>query len=206
MSSQMRRPERTAIATMVLAAVVAACGGSAGGSPSGVAPSGVAGPLGGSSQPADTAGSSAPMSSAGASAVTTGHVGDTLTWVSIGGNHVDVTVVKITDPATTPASTPAGDRWIGVQLTINDHGGDANAFDSAAVDGMGSDGARYGANTSYRMSSFDGCTPATQYTPGQPETFCTGLALPTGVTVASIGYSVVGVDGGAPDDLTWTVP
>jgi hypothetical protein len=165
-----------------------------------------AGTLGGSSQPADTAGSSAPMASAGASAVTTGHVGDTLTWVSIGGNHVDVTVVKITDPATTPASTPAGDRWVGVQLTINDHEGDADNFDSPAVDGMGSDGARYGANTSYHMSSFTGCTPDTAYTPGHAETFCTGFALPTGVTPTSVGYSVVGVDGGAPDDLTWAVP
>ena len=201
MSSQICRPARTGIATMVLAVVVAACGGGVG-----ATPSGAAGPLGGSSQPADSAGSSAPMSSAAASAVTTGHVGDTLTWVSIGGNHVDVTVVKITDPATTPASTPAGDRWVGVQLTIDDHGGDANAFDSQAVDGMGSDGARYGAHTTYHMSSFTGCTPDTAYTPGHAETFCTGFAVPTGVTATSVGYSVVGVDGGAPDDLTWAVP
>jgi hypothetical protein len=201
MSSQMRRPNRAGIASAVLVAVVAACGG-----PAGAAPSGVVGTFGGSSQPATTAGSSAPMSSTGASAVTTGHVGDTLTWVSSGGNRVDVTVVKITDPATTPASVPAGDRWVGVQLTVNDHAGDASNFDSQAVDGMGSDGSRYGANTAYRISAFDGCTPAIQYTPGQPETFCTGVALPTGVTVAGIGYSVEGVDIGASDDLTWTVP
>ncbi len=201
MSSQMRRPARNGIAIVVLAAVVAACGGG-----DGAAPSGVSGLLDGSSQPATTAASSAPMSSAAASAVTTGHVADTLTWVSIGGNHVDVTVVKISDLTTTAASTPAGDRWVGVQLTINDHEGAANNFNSPAVDEIGSDGARYGANTSCLMSSFDGFTPATRYIPDQPETFCAGLALPTGVTVASIGYSVVGVDSGAPDDLTWAVP
>jgi hypothetical protein len=199
---------RAYVAVLSLVTVVAACGASAGTTPTGAAGAvGPTGTLAPSSQPLETAGSTAPMAPPGSSSpATTGHVGDTLTWVSIGGNDVDVTVVKVTDPATSPASMPAGDRWVGVQLTIDDHGGDARNFDSQAVDGMGSDGTRYGANTSYHISSFDGCTAATQYTAGTPETFCTGFLLPTGVTVASVGYSVVGVDIGAPDDLTWTVP
>jgi hypothetical protein len=40
----------------------------------------------------------------------------------------------------------------------------------------------------------------------EPETFCAGFAVATGIAVASVGYSFVGVDIGAPDDLVWTVP
>jgi hypothetical protein len=104
------------------------------------------------------------------------------------------------------AEPPSGDHWVGVTWTIDDHEGDASNFDSQAVDGTGSDGVRHGANTSYHIGSFDGCKAATEYTAGTPETFCSGFAVPDGVTVASLGYSVVGVDAGAADDLTWTVP
>jgi len=121
-----------------------------------------------------------------------------------------VTLVNITDPATAPDAPPAGDRWVAVEMTIVDHGGDASNFDSVRADGRGSDGVRYGAygarDAGYHVTTFTGCTPSSGYTPGQPETFCAGFAVPTGVTVASVGYSVVGVDIGAPDDLVWTVP
>ena len=132
--------------------------------------------------------------------------GDTLTWHSSGGDQVDVTIIKVTDPATTADASVEGNRWVGVELTILDHEGDASNFDSAKVDGMGSDGLRHGANDSRHPSGFSGCTPSTGYTPGQPETVCTGFLVPTGVTVASIGYGVEGVDIGGPDDLVWTVP
>lgn len=163
----------------------------------------------GGGQPA--AGTSpAPGGSVPLAGAATGHVGATLTWASGGGNTVDVTLVKITDPATASDAPPAGDRWVGVEMTILDHAGDASSFDSVRADGRGSDGARYGVagapDAGYHVGSFTGCTPSSGYTPGQPETFCAGFAVPTGVTVASVGYSVVGVDIGAPDDLVWTLP
>ena len=196
MADLCRSLARSCIVAVSLITVAAACGGGTGAPSTGEPTASPMGSPGAAASPAGPAGSVA----------TTGHIGDTLTWVSTGGNHVDVTVVKLTDPATSPASMPSGDRWVGVELTIDDHEGDASNFDSVAVDGKGPDGTRYGANTSYRMGSFTGCTPATTYTAGTPETFCTGFLVPVGVKVASVGYSVVGVDAGAPDDLTWAVP
>ncbi len=90
-------------------------------------------------------------------------------------------------------------------MTIHDHEDDPES-DSHAVDGAGSDGQRAGANSSYRLYGFDGCTPSAQSAAGQPVTYCTGFLVPDGVVVSSIGYSVTGVDIGAPDDLVWSLP
>ncbi len=201
-------PSRAAgggLAALLIAFAIAGCAGGATAPDAATSP-----PGGGTSSPGDAGSPTLPggqvTASAAASGTTTGLVGDTLTWHSIGGDQVDVTIIKVTDPATTPNAPVDGNRWVGVEMTILDHEGDARNFDSVAVDGMGSDGQRHGASTSYHLSVFSGCTASTGYTPGQPETVCTGFLVPTGVTVASIGYGVEGVDIGGPDDLVWTVP
>jgi hypothetical protein len=193
------RTARGGLATLLIAFATAGCAGAATSAPGG----GLSSPVGDAGSPTVPGGQ---VASSAASGPTTGHIGQTLTWFSGGGNQVDVTIVKIIDPASASDTPPADNRWVGVEMTILDHQGDASNFDSAKVDGMGSDGHRHGANDSRHPSRFPGCTPSTGYTPGQPETVCTGFALPTGVTVASIGYGVVGVDIGGPDDLVWTVP
>ncbi len=125
------------------------------------------------------------------------------------------------DGATSPpgleASSPGGDTGSpavpgglvpppAASGPTTDHEGDASNFDSARVDGMGSDGPRHRANSSYHPSGFPGCTPSTGYTPVHPETVPTGFLVPTGVTVVSIDFGVEGLDIGGPDDLVWTVP
>ncbi len=198
-------------ASLALVALVATgCGGSGSGSPGTPAAQTRA------SSPASAASAGMPagsgVASAGAPGSTTGHLGDTLAFTSLGGDEIDVTLVKITDPATVTDPTNAavdGTRWVGVEMTIVDHEADPTT-DSAAADGTASDGNRYGSNTSYHIGGFAGCTPTAglnqALAPGQSDTFCSGFMVPTGVTVTSVGYSVTGVDIGAPDDLVWTVP
>lgn len=143
-----------------------------------------------------------------ASAKSTGHLGDTLTYRDIAGTAFDVTLLKVVDPATVPSTNAAsaGSRWVGLVITIDDHGGPPDA-DSQAADGTGSDGQRYGFNTSYHIGTFSECSPTVASAgAGQTATFCAGFMVPTGVTVVSVGYSVAGADIGSPDTLTWSVP
>jgi hypothetical protein len=144
--------------------------------------------------------------SATASTDSTGHLGDTLTISGPTVDTVQVTLVKVFDPATgTDESPPDGTRWVGFELTLSTPDGTASA-ESQAVDVIGSDGKTYGLNTSYHLDAMDGCRAVTNDTQGQLNTFCTGVGVPPGVTVAQVGYSETGVDIGAAAQVFWTVP
>ncbi len=182
--------------TLLVASFAAACGGAAMDSPG----------VGGGPTLASAGASQA---GAASKAATTGHLGDTLTYTDLGGDQIDVTLVKLTDAAT-PAdannAAVAGSRWVGLEMTIDNHQ-IAPSDDSVQADGTGSDGQRYGFNTSYHIGGFAGCTATVESAAdGQTATFCAGFMVPTGVSVTSVGYSVAGADIGAPDDLTWMVP
>jgi hypothetical protein len=196
-------------AALLLAASAVACNSAATPVPANgqtVAP-GAATPLAGSAAPS-AAGSAAP-SAAGSTGAATGHLGDTLTYTDLAGDQIDVTLVKLTDPATPSDANnaaAAGTRWVGLEMTIDNHEV-APSDDSVQADGTGSDGQRYGFNTSYHIGGFAGCTATVDSaSAGDTATFCAGFMVPTGVTIVSVGYSVAGADIGAPDDLTWMVP
>jgi len=168
-------------------------------------------PSGAGAGPTNSASSGAPTSApattpdptATPTASTTGRVGDTLTYTDSGGTSIQVTLVQIFDPAsgTDDTSPPDGTRWVGFEGTIN---GEGATDDAMTFDVVGSDGQTYGFNTSYHLGTFSGCTATADPTEGQPVTFCSGVGLPPGVTVAKVGYSVEGVDVGVAPELFWT--
>ena len=179
---------RALLVAAALIPIVAACGNPA------------SAPAAATSSPSIAASQAGPKS--------TGHLGDTLTYRDIAGTAFDVTLVKVVDPASVSSTNAAsvGSRWVGLVMTIDDHGGPPDA-DSQAADGTGSDGQRYGFNTSYHIGTFSECSPTVASVgAGQTGTFCAGFMVPTGVTVVSVGYSVAGADVGSPDNLTWSVP
>lgn len=190
---------------MLASLCAAACGGS--GTPS-VSPA----PAGASDLPTAAIGTSTtPTASSGASGVATGHVGDTLTFTNFGGDQVDVTLVRVVDPATSsnPNNTPpAGSHWVGLEITVNNHS--PYAYDDLEMfDGTGSDGKKIDPDrTAYSIAGFTGCTAtAGDHQTGQPYTLCTGFLVPDGVTVTQIGVRVGGAEiGGLADQATWTNP
>jgi hypothetical protein len=192
-------------ALLVLASLcAAACGGA--GTPS-ISPA----PAGASDLPTAVGMSPTPTASSGASDVATGHVGDTLTFTNFGGNEVDVTLVRVVDPATSsnPNNTPpAGSHWVGLEVTVNNHS--PYAYDDLEMfDGTGSDGTKIDPNaTAYSIAGFTGCSAtAGDLQTGQPYTLCTGFLVPDGVTVTQIGARVGGAEiGGLADQATWTNP
>ncbi len=144
----------------------------------------------------------------GTPAPTSGNLGDTLSMVDSGDDTAQVTLVKVFDPATgfDPNTTPPdGTRWVGFEGTIVITGSRAGQ-DATDFDVIGSDGQTYGADTAYGLSTFDGCIGTSgDIASGQTETFCSGVGLPPGVTVAKVGYSTEDVAGGEPAKLFWTV-
>lgn len=208
MSIRFGRAIQGAAALAVASSIVAACSSA----PAATTAAGVDGVPAGQSEtaPAVSPGTSmtASAGATGATGTTTGHVGDTLTFSNL-GDQIDVTLVALIDPATvaSPSSAaPAGSRWVGLKMTINDHETAPNT-DSIAADGVGSDGQRYGFNTAYSIGAFNECTPTVNdAAAGQTATFCTGFMVPTNVAVTSVGYSVAGADYGADDNVTWKVP
>ena len=145
----------------------------------------------------------------GTAGPTSGNLGDTLSMVDIGDDVAHVTLLKVFDPATgfDPNDTPPdGTRWVGFEATIVIDGS-RSGQDPTAVDVIGSDGQTYGADTSYGLGNFDGCTSSGEgnTASGQTQTFCSGVGLPRGVTVGKVGYSTEGVSGSAPAKLFWTV-
>ncbi len=143
-----------------------------------------------------------------------GHVGDKLQWADSAGTPYSATVVQVVDPATATSSSsggdvPAGHHWVGVVIVISDPQGNP-ADDSAATDGVGSDGEPYGNAASgmagYRLSGFNGCTEVAGNEGGHDARYCSGFVVADGVSLVSVGYGIEGVDIGGPDDATWTVP
>ena len=157
-------------AMLLVIATAAGCGAST--------PSTFGGDQGPAQGPTDAAGGSA--GSAGAQATpagtgvagrTTGHLGDTLVYTDLAGDEIDVTLIKLTDPASpTDANNAAvaGTRWVGLEMTIDNHEV-APSDDSVQADGMGSDGQRYGFNTSYHIGGFAGCTATVEFGCGRPD-------------------------------------
>ena len=211
MSFQSTGARRGALALVALSLVVAACSASSSSAPAG------AGALGASQPPADTAGmpGSAPAASGSAGPVT-GHVGDKLTVIMLGGAKADLTLVKVADPATVTDATdaaPAGSRWVGLEVTAVDHSPFA-AQEQVLVDGIGSDGNilttdAIFAGFSHEIGAFAECTWAGSIDPDQSYTMCPAFLLPTGVTLKSVGAKVGGAEIGeatAVDQAVWMVP
>ena len=150
---------------------------------------------------------------AGSSAVT-GHVGDKLTYP---GSDVDLgfdaTLVKVFDPATpTSASTealPSGARWVGVEMTIDNHSPEAGS-DSSAIDGMASDGTALTTDDVYQgfsrpIGQFQGCAETDPFSETDvPYTQCAAFVVPDGQTLTQVGFHINQL--GETDQAIWTVP
>lgn len=187
------RPSFRSSLLLLVPLIAAACSGGAG--------TATSAPGAGSAAPID---SSAPAT-AGASLGTTGHLGDTLGVEDGNGHDLRVTLVKMFDPATSTTAAPAGQHWIGIQLSIVDTTADDPA-QTLVVDGMGSDGQRYGLNSGYGIGTFKECIATWASAKlGVAYTECHGFLVPTGVTVASVGYTAA-ASAGTNDQITWTVP
>jgi len=200
-----------ALALAVLSIVAVACSGGSSNSPlSG-------GGLDASQPPAaGVLGSTAGAN--GSPVVVTGHVGDKLTVVMLGGAKADLTLVKVADPATlvevdVNSAAPAGTRWVGLEITSVDHSPFAGQ-ESVQVDGIASDGKTLTTNavvasSSRMLGAFKECTPAGSQDPDKQVTLCTGFLVPTGVTLKSVGAKVGGAEIFEPtatDQAIWTVP
>ncbi len=200
-----------ALALAVLSIVAVACSGGSANSPLG------GGGLDTSQPPAGgVLGSTAGAN--GSPVVVTGHLGDKLTVIMLGGAKAELTLVKVADPATlvevdVDSAAPAGTRWVGLEVTSVDHSPSAGQ-ESVQVDGIGSDGkiltpGEVVANYSRTIGAFKECTPAGSQGPDQQVTLCTGFVVPTGVTLKSVGAKVGGAEifeTTAVDQAVWMVP
>jgi hypothetical protein len=135
----------------------------------------------------------------------------------LGGDKADLTLVKVVDPATVVHpdvdNSPAGARWVGLQITAVDHSPFAGQ-ESVQVDGIGSDGnplttdAKF-AGFSHEIGAFTECTPAGSLDTDQTVTMCSAFLVPTGVTLKSVGAKVGGAEifeTTAVDQAVWMVP
>lgn len=195
------------LSVVALAIALAACGAAASPATGGQ----TAGGPGPTLQPGATAVTTPAATAAGA---VTGHVGDKLTFA---GTNVDLgfdaTLVKVFDPATpTSASTealPSGARWIGVEITIDNHSPQAGS-DSSALDGMASDGTALTTDDVYQgfsrpIGDFQGCTESSSLGDTDvPYTQCEAFVVPEGQTLTQVGFHINQL--GPTDQATWTVP
>ena len=203
MSVRTLLPRSLSVAALTVA--LAACGAT-GTSDTGSPPSGAVGPT-------LAPGATVEGTPAGSGAVT-GHVGDKLTFA---GTNVDLgfdaTLVKVFDPATpTSASTealPSGARWVGVEITIDNHSPQAGN-DSSAIDGMASDGTALTTDDDYQgfsrpIGAFQGCTETDPFSETDvPYTQCEAFVVPDGQTLVQVGFHINQL--GETDQATWTVP
>lgn len=201
MTTHIRRHVPIGLVGAALAIVIGACG--AAGSPGGGA---VGTPA------ASAAIESTPV--APASGPVTGHVGNKLTFTGYDGtDSADATLVKVFDPAT-PTSTsteplPAGARWVGVELLIDNHSQQAGS-DSWVVDGKASDGSSLTTDDVYQgfsrpIGAFTGCTESNSLSDTDvPYTQCEAFVVPNGQTLVQVGYEINQF--GPADQATWTVP
>ena len=203
---------RGTLALAVLSIVAVACSGASSNSPAGGGDVGTSVPLGAT---AGVPGST--PAPAGSPGVVTGHVGGKLPVIMLGGAKAELTLVKVVDPATVVHpdvdNSPAGARWVGLEVTAVDHSPFA-AQEQVLVDGIGSDG-----NTlttlamfkgfSHEIGAFAECTWAGSIDPDKSYTMCPAFLLPTGVTLKSVGAKVGGAEifePTAPDQAMWMVP
>jgi len=204
------RTTLSALALAVLSIVAVACSGSSSNSPLG------GGGLDTSQPPAGgVLGSTAGAN--GSPVVVTGHLGDKLTVIMLGGAKAELTLVKVVDPATVVHpdvdNSPAGARWVGLEVTAVDHSPFA-AQEQVLVDGIGSDGNPLTTlatfkGSSHEIGAFKECTPAGSIDPDASYTMCPAFLLPTGVTLKSVGAKAGGAEIGettAVDQAIWMVP
>lgn len=202
---------RTGVAAVALLALGAtACGSSSAKSTSATQPQATS--AAGSDSGGDTsttAGGGASTTTPVAAGTRSGHVGDTLSDPDqyVASDVATVTLVKVIDPVTpVDAGTipDPGSRWVGLDMTIVDNGGNAAVVtDEARV--TGSDGKEYFLNADIE-GNFKECTSTLHdLQPNQKATFCPGFLLPNGVTITKVGYSTRPVDS-IPSEITWTVP
>jgi hypothetical protein len=198
------------LALAVLSIVAVACSGSSSNSP-------LSGGGLDTSQPpaAGVLGSTA--APAGSPVVVTGHVGDKLIVTMLSGAKADLTLVKVVDPATVVHpdvdNSPAGARWVGLEVTAVDHSTFAGQ-EQVLVDGIGSDGNALTTlatfkGSSHEIGAFKECTPAGSIDPDTSYTMCPAFLVPTGVTLKSVGARAGGAEIGettAVDQAIWMVP
>ncbi len=208
----LRRSMSVGLSTIAMTVALAACSGGGSqvpvnGNERGSGATGEAGNGSGSTLDVATGGPAA-------SGPVHGHVGQKLQRADSAGTPYAATVIKVVDPATptagsSGAAVPVGYHWVGVEIVVSDPQGNP-AEDSAATDGMGSDGNPYGnaasRMTGYQLRSFAGCTLVAGSTGGQHATDCSGFVVPDSVTLVSVGYGIEGVDIGGPDDAAWSIP
>lgn len=198
----------TAGLTVAAALLILAGCGSAGTSPTGAAQA----TSGGADSPTDAAPSGTSASpGASASGPVTGHVGDKLSFAELGGDKVDVTLVKVFDPAvpTDPnGAAPKGQRWIGLEAVIDNHSPDIGG-ELALFYGLTSDGQHISPyDLGESIDPFPGCTDTSDSADtDKPYTSCKGFLVPDGVTVKAVAARVGGAEiASGPDQATWTVP
>ncbi len=215
-------PARRAIAALAIGALLlSACGGTPAGT---IAPSAGTGnqqlnpgsPPAGNANPFASIHITIPVASG---APVTGHVGDALTFYTYGSDEVDATLVKVFDPATPTSSTteavPAGYRWVGAEVTMNNHSSDPQG-ESFVLDAIASSGTilttdDVAGNLSYPINAFQGCT-RTSDSEQDPHlsTHCVAFVVPNGQNLTQVGVKVGGVEiymGLVPNDqATWSIP
>ena len=151
---------------------------------------------------------STPTTTSPTTTVPEAHVGSTLK-VSNGTQAAAVTLVKVIDPAagadqfTTPN---AGDRFVGVEITIDAINGTLTGDANSDVVVIGSDNQTYTAD----FDSIAGCTNFNngEFTvaAGDTSTGCVTYQIPTGITVSKVQFIP---DGGVLPGVTagqWLVP
>ena len=123
-----------------------------------------------------------------------------------------MTLVKVFDPATpTDASTeplPSGARWVGVEITVDNHSPQAGS-ELLADDGTASDGSTLTTLDVYQsfsrpIGAFGGCTASYSSDPDVPFTSCDAFVVPDGQTLVKVGFNVAQL--GTSDQATWTMP
>ncbi len=132
-------------------------------------------------------------------------IGTTQSTKSMATDPEKITLVKVIDPAVpndpNNAAT-AGMRWVGLDFTAVVEGPDPLAGEPFII---GSDGTTYGFNSSDLIGPFPGCTTSSGDIPqGKPQTLCWGTMIPTGVTVAKVGFSGLGTTQSGTGVLFWS--
>ena len=150
----------------------------------------------------------------------TGHVGDKLEFTGLGGvSQIDATLVKVFDPAvptdTSTSSMPSGARWVGVEITIDNHSSDIGG-ESSVLDAMASDGSTLTTDDVYQgfsrpIGAFQGCTQTSGSEQDvQPFTHCEAFVVRDGQVLVQVGAKVGGAEIFSSlvptDQAVWTVP
>ena len=149
-----------------------------------------------------------------------GHVGDKLEFTGFGGfSQIDATLVKVIDPAiptdTSTTPMPSGARWVGVEITIDNHASNIGG-QSSVVDALASDGSTLTTEDDYQgfsrqIGAFQGCTQTSGSEDDvQPFTHCEAFAVLDGQVLTRVGVKVGGAEIFSSlvptDQAVWTVP